>query len=291
MLIAIPSDSGAGLDAKVSEHFGHCDSFTLVEVEDGEIGTVSVLENGDHEEGGCLAPVQLLKDKGVEILLAGGMGKGPLSGFQQVDIAVHFKENAENVLEAVELFLSGGCRAFGEGETCGSGCGGHHHDEPVKREPIVGRADVQEGRVVTLEYDLKDSEGNLFDSSKRTGPMMYLHGGGQILPLLESAITGLEPGAQKVVEIPCAEAFGERDEERVVEVPREQLPEDAEAGGMVMAQDQSGRRFPLTVLELGETTARLDGNHLLAGKDVVFDIKVITVEQATEEELTHGHVH
>ena len=82
MLIAVPSDTTDGLEAAISEHFGHCAAFTLVAVADDTIGEVSILENLAHEEGGCMAPVTLLKERGVEVLLAGGMGGRPLSGFQ-----------------------------------------------------------------------------------------------------------------------------------------------------------------------------------------------------------------
>ena len=121
MIIAIPSDTTDGLEAVISEHFGHCAAFTLVDVTDQEIGEVSVLENAAHEQGGCMAPVTLLKEKGVEVLLAGGMGGRPLAGFQQVGIDVRFKENAGTVREAVELFISGGCPSFGDAQTCGGG--------------------------------------------------------------------------------------------------------------------------------------------------------------------------
>jgi len=131
VLIAIPSDTTDGLEAAISEHFGHCAAFTLVAVTDGTIGDVSILQNTGHQEGGCMAPVNLLKDNGVDVLIAGGMGMRPLSGFQQVGIDVHHKEDATSVQEAVTLFLKGGCRAFGEAQTCGGGeggCGGHDHD-------------------------------------------------------------------------------------------------------------------------------------------------------------------
>jgi FKBP-type peptidyl-prolyl cis-trans isomerase 2/predicted Fe-Mo cluster-binding NifX family protein len=293
MLIAIPSDAPGGLGAAISEHFGHCGAFTLVAVGDGEITEVSVLENAGHAQGGCMAPVQLLKEQGVEILLAGGMGQRPLSGFQQVGIAVHFKEDAQSVRDAVQLFLSGECRAFGEAQTCGGGggeCGDHQHGE-VQREPIVGAADIRDGRVVTLDFELTDSNGDLLYSSSRVGPMQYLHGAGQLLPALESAVSGLEEGANKVIEITCADAFGERNEDRIVDSPREKLPPDVKVGDMVTATDRNGQNFPLTIIHLDETTARLDGNHPLAGKDVVFNITVLKVENATAEEIAHSHVH
>ena len=293
MLIAIPSDSSEGLDSTISEHFGHCGAFTIVEVSGSEIGEVTILPNGGHEEGGCMAPVQLLKEKGVEILLAGGMGQRPLAGFKEVGIAVHSKSDAQTVGEAVELFIGGGCPAFDETQTCGGGggeCGGHHHHE-VQREPIEGVADIREERIITLEFELGDSNGDLLDSSTRIGPMRYLHGAGQLLPALEGAIAGLEIGARKTIEIPCAEAFGERDEKRVIEVQRTQLPPDAEIGTMVATKDQQGRQIPLIIIHLDDETARLDGNHPFAGKDVVFNITVANVENATAEEMAHNHAH
>jgi len=293
MLIAIPSESPGGLDSTISEHFGHCGAFTIVDVEGGEIGGVEIVANGGHEQGGCMAPVQLLKQRGVEILLAGGMGQRPLAGFQQVGITVHFKGEAESVGDAVELFIKGGCPAFDEAQTCGGGgggCGGHHHEQ-VQREPIEGVADVRDGRVVTLDFELSDSDGALLDASNRVGPMRYLHGAGQLLPALEIAISGLEKGAAKTVAIPCADAFGERDDSRIIEVKRTQLPPDVEVGTMLATQDQQGRQVPLRVIELDDETAKLDGNHPFAGKDVVFKVTVADVENATADELAHNHAH
>jgi FKBP-type peptidyl-prolyl cis-trans isomerase 2/predicted Fe-Mo cluster-binding NifX family protein len=286
MLIAVPSDTADGLDAAISEHFGHCAAFTIVAVENDSIGEVSILENTAHEQGGCMAPVNLLRERGVEVLLAGGMGMRPLSGFQQVGIDVHFKGDAATVREAVELFLAGGCPAFGEAQTCGGGegsCGGHgdhhhhHHHEP-QTVPIEGPADIRDGRMVTLDYEIKDTSGNLLDDSANTGPMRFIHGAGHVFPAIEQAIAGLEPGASITTTVPSRDAFGERDESRVVEVPRGQLPPDVRVGAVVVAQDPRGQRFRLTVMHLEEGTARLDGNHPLAGKDLVFCLTVKDVE-------------
>ena len=112
-----------------------------------------------------------------------------------------------------------------------------------------------------------------------------------IIPALEKALVGLEEGAQKTVELCSADAFGEHDESRILEVPREHLPSDIVVGAMVSAPDEKGQRIPLTVIELGDEIARLDGNHLLAGKDLVFEITVVKVESATAEELAHSQVH
>ncbi len=293
MLIAVPSDHPGGLDAELSAHFGHCAAFTLVSVADGAVGEVEVLANSAHQQGGCMAPVMLLKEQGVDVLLAGGMGMRPLAGFQQVGIAVHFTENARSVREVVELFLAGGCRAFGEAETCGGGggaCGGHH-PEPVRREPIEGRADVRDGRVVTCAYEIRDSSGVLLDSSAEGDALRYVHGAGQLLPALERALAGHEPGDRVVVEVPCGEAFGERDEDRVMRVPRARLPEGVKVGDVLGGEDPHGHRVSLAVVELGDEVARLDGNHPFAGKDLVFEVTVLAVESATPEEMAHGHAH
>jgi len=294
MLIAIPSEAPGGLDAAVSSHFGHCHAFTLVQVDDGRIGEATLLENQDHVEGGCMAPVMNLKNNNVDALIAGGMGQRPLAGFQQVGITVYFKEEAGTVREAVQAVIDGKAREFGEAQTCGGGggeCGGEHHHEEVKREPIEGKADIRDGRLVSFHYTLTDKEGQLLDASENSGPMRYLHGHGNILPGLEKGLTGLEAGDHTVVKLPSAEAYGDHDDSRFVEVPLDQLPPNPRPGAMIHGRQPDGQVVGLTVLEVGESTARLDANHPLAGKDLVFKITVVSVESATAEELAHEHVH
>ena len=123
MLIALPSELPGGLDAPLSEHFGHCGAFTLVEIDDGQVNKVSVLPNAPHEQGGCMAPVMVLKNAGADALVAGGMGMRPLAGFQQVGIQVFFSENLPTVELAVDLFRTGRARAFAPAQACGGGGG------------------------------------------------------------------------------------------------------------------------------------------------------------------------
>ncbi len=129
MKIAVPSNSPGGLDAQVSEHFGHCDIFTLVDIEDGKIGSVNLFNNADHEHGGCMAPVMALKNAKVNILSAGGMGMRPLAGFQQVGIEVYLNRTAPTVQGAIDDILGGKAPKFGKANVCGGGggCGGHGH--------------------------------------------------------------------------------------------------------------------------------------------------------------------
>ena len=86
--IAIPSELPGGLDAQRSGHFGRCDCFTLVDVVDGKVGEVEVLQNAPHVEGGCMAPVLVLAEHNVNAIVVDGIGGRPLMGFNQVGIAV-----------------------------------------------------------------------------------------------------------------------------------------------------------------------------------------------------------
>jgi predicted Fe-Mo cluster-binding NifX family protein len=123
-VIAIPSTNPGGLDAPLGAHFGHCDLYTLVTAENGEVSDVKVIPNVPHQQGGCMAPVQHLSNNGVTQLIAGGMGLRPLMGFNQVGIQVFFGSGAQTVGEAVQAMLAGKLPEFKQEHTCGGG-GGH----------------------------------------------------------------------------------------------------------------------------------------------------------------------
>jgi len=125
MKIAFPSENPGGMEAALSDHFGHCAVFTLVDVDEEKVQNVDTLVNGGHEQGGCMTPVMMLKGASVDVLVAGGMGPRPLAGFQQVGIDVYFNEGATKVKDAVELLLAGSARRFGPAHVCGGGGGGH----------------------------------------------------------------------------------------------------------------------------------------------------------------------
>ncbi len=299
MLIAIPSEAPGGLDAAISQHFGHCAAFTLVRLEDGQLGEVRILPNGGHEQGGCMAPVMLLKQHGVEALVAGGMGGRPLAGFQQVGIQVFFREDAQTVQQAVELLRADKCRVFGPAQTCGGhgegegGCGGHDHghDHEVERPALQGPAIVQADRVVSFDFELKLASGEVVESSRNSQPVSYLHGRRQILPALEAALEGLQPGEERQVVLQPAQAFGEHDAALTHEVPRKHLPADLNEGDVLNVRRPDGQAMPVKVLSLSEASAMLDGNHLLAGETVSFEVRIREVLAATPEELAHGHAH
>ena len=124
IVIAVPSENPGGLEAPLGAHFGHCDLYTLVDVKDGAIADVRVVPNVAHQQGGCLAPVQFLAGKGVQQLIAGGMGLRPLMGFNQMGIRVLHGGEAHTVGEAVQSAIEGKLAEFQQMQTCG-GCGGH----------------------------------------------------------------------------------------------------------------------------------------------------------------------
>jgi predicted Fe-Mo cluster-binding NifX family protein len=128
-LVAVPSAVPGGLEAGVDAHFGHCQMYTLVSVENGNISNVEVIPNIPHEHGGCMAPVDYLAEHKVQAIISGGMGMRPLMGFRQVGIDVLHGNGAANVQDAISAFIAGSLPRFSQEFTCGGGsghtCGNH----------------------------------------------------------------------------------------------------------------------------------------------------------------------
>lgn len=120
-IIAVPSLDNRGLEAGISSHFGHCDLYTLITVEDNKVTETKTIPNLPHGQGGCLAPVQYLKDNNVDILIASGMGMRPLMHFNDVEIDVFHCGESQNVKDAINLFLNNGLLRFDVNHTCSGG--------------------------------------------------------------------------------------------------------------------------------------------------------------------------
>ncbi len=146
--------------------------------------------------------------------------------------------------------------------------------------------------VVTIHYTLTDDTGEVLDRSEPGEPLAYLHGHGNIIPGLEKELAGKSAGEALTVTVPPAEAYGEFDKNLVQSVPRRALRgiKDVKAGMRLQAQTEQGTRA-LTVTKVIGDMVTLDGNHPLAGKSLRFDVRIEEVRAATEEELSHGHVH
>lgn len=115
--IAVPSELPGGLEARRSGHFGRCECFTLVDIEDGAVSQVQVLTNAPHTEGGCMAPVMALAEHMVDAIVVDGIGGRPLMGFHQVGITVHAGVGRD-VQGAVDGYLRGDLPVVGFESTC-----------------------------------------------------------------------------------------------------------------------------------------------------------------------------
>lgn len=143
----------------------------------------------------------------------------------------------------------------------------------------TGSAQIKEGDLVTLEYTLTDDKGAQLDSSKGRDPLTYEHGKGNIIPGLEKQLAGMRPGQKKTVRLTPNEAYGPVNPENVQEVPKDKLPkQDLKIGDRFVAQDTQGQRRVATVSQVKDKTVIVDLNHPLAGKILIFNIKIVDVK-------------
>ncbi len=151
---------------------------------------------------------------------------------------------------------------------------------------------VNDGHVVSMEYTLK-VDGEVTDTSKGREPLEFVHGAGNIIPGLEREMKGMAVGESKDVVVAAADGYGEEDEKAFMDVPREQFPEEIpmKAGTELQVQNQEGQPMYARITTVGDKSVRLDFNHPLAGKELHFAVKVVSLREATDEEKEHGHVH
>jgi FKBP-type peptidyl-prolyl cis-trans isomerase SlyD len=147
--------------------------------------------------------------------------------------------------------------------------------------------------VVSLEYSLHLGDGAIIDSSSQGGgPLTYLHGSQQIIPGLEKQLEGMSAGDSKQVKVDPKDGYGERDPEAVQQVNKEMFGGRAvKAGDELVAVDEHQNEIPVRIEAVNGDQVTVDFNHPLAGKTLHFSVKVTEVREATQEELTHGHVH
>jgi len=121
--IAVPSTSNGGLDGQRSEHFGHCDAFTLVDVENGEISKVTIVPNQEHQEGGCMVPVNTLSNLKVNALIVSGIGLRPLIGFNEAGINVYHDAICPEIKPVVDSLIADNLQLLSSDQACnGGGC-------------------------------------------------------------------------------------------------------------------------------------------------------------------------
>ena len=151
---------------------------------------------------------------------------------------------------------------------------------------------IAENTVVTIDYQLTDDDGNVLDRSDG-GNFAYLHGASNIIPGLENALTGRSSGDKVSVSVPPEQGYGARDESRLHAVPRKMFPPetDIEVGMQFHAEGPEGQVLAVTVASIDGDQVTVDGNHPLAGVSLNFEVDVLEVRGATDEEIDHGHVH
>ena len=147
--------------------------------------------------------------------------------------------------------------------------------------------------VASSHYTLTNNSGEVLDSSEGAEPLAYLHGAGNIIPGLENALVGKATGASLQVTIAPEDAYGEVQPELVQVVPREafQGVDEIEPGMAFEAQDPQGQARRIIVKSVADDEITIDANHPLAGVELNFDVQVVDVRDASEEEVAHGHVH
>lgn len=135
------------------------------------------------------------------------------------------------------------------------------------------------GDKVKVHYTGKLGNGEIFDSSEGRQPIEFTIGGQQVIPGFENGIIGLTAGDKKTVEIPHTEAYGPHNPENVQKINKSALPPtiDPKVGEQLEGQDEQGRKFVVTVVEVADDEVTLDGNHPLAGKDLTFDLELVEI--------------
>lgn len=151
---------------------------------------------------------------------------------------------------------------------------------------------IENNKVVSIDYVVKDEQGETMDASEEGAPLVYLHGFQNVIPGLENALNNKKVGDKLTAEIAPADAYGDYQEQAVQQVPMGAFEgvENIEPGMAFTAQTEQG---PVNIIVTGVEgdTVTVDGNHPLAGKTLTFEVEVKDVRDATQEELDHGHVH
>jgi peptidylprolyl isomerase len=138
---------------------------------------------------------------------------------------------------------------------------------------------AKKGDVVRVHYTGKLLDGTLFDSSVGREPLEFTVGAGQMISGFDAGVEGMTVGDKKTIQIAPEHAYGPRDEEAIIEFPAENVPEDMqlEAGMQLTLRNQHGQPIPVVVMEVRGDVVVMDANHMLAGKDLVFDVELVEI--------------
>lgn len=135
---------------------------------------------------------------------------------------------------------------------------------------------IEQGKKVKVHYTGRLDEDNIFDSSVGREPLEFVVGEGTLIPGFENGVIGMSQGEKKTIELSVDEAYGPLREELISDVPKENLPEGVQVGQSLQAMTEQGP-INVVVTEINETTAKVDANHPLAGKNLIFDLEIVEV--------------
>jgi FKBP-type peptidyl-prolyl cis-trans isomerase 2 len=137
---------------------------------------------------------------------------------------------------------------------------------------------IQKGNVVAVHYTGKLTDGEVFDSSEGRDPLKFQVGSGQIIPGFENAIIGKQIGDKLTINIKPEDAYGQVREDLIIKVGKEQMPGDVQVGQSLQAQSDNGQSVNVVVTEVNEDHVVIDGNHPLAGEELLFSIQILEIE-------------
>lgn len=283
MKIAVTYENG-----QVFQHFGHTEQFKIYEVQDGQVRTTELIGSNGSGHG---ALATLLAERGIDVLICGGIGGGAQAALAEQGIALCAGASGSTD-EAVAAYLRGelvntgaNCQHHAEGHSCGShgeshcgsgtegGCGGCHGSPRGKNQ----------GKTCRVHYRGTFNDGSQFDSSYDRGePLEFVCGSGMMIPGFDAAVAEMEVGEIRNVHLMPEEAYGQPDPDAVFTVEIAQIPgaERAEVGMQAYLQDNLGNPVPVVVTAKDETTVTFDANHEMAGKELNFTIELVEVLDA-----------
>ena len=286
MKIAATYDNG-----NIFPHFGRTEAFKIYDVEENKIVSAEIV-GSDGAGHGALAGV--LKDRGVDLLICGGIGGGAVNALANAGIEV-VSGASGNTDDAVEAYLHGDLVSSGtncdhhehhgeEHECCG------HHDEEgqggccgggcAEEEVQFTVEGINAGKVCKVHYRGTLNDGTQFDSSYDRGePIEFVCGAGMMIKGFDAAVVNMIPGQIVDAHLMPEDAYGMRDPNAVITLPIQQLPgsEGLTVGQKVILHNAMGQQFPVTVAEKDETMITLDANHELAGQELNFRIELLEV--------------
>lgn len=290
MKIAVTYDNGT-----VFQHFGRTEFFKVYEVEDGKILSSEVIGSNGTGHG---ALAGLLADRGIDVLICGGIGGGAQSALAEAGVELCAGTQGD-VDQAVEAYLKGelvssgancdhhhgeehscgdheeghGCGGHGEGHGCGEGCVGCHG-----ASDITGR---NVGKTCRTHYRGTFNDGTQFDSSYDRGePLEFVCGAGMMIHGFDAAVADMEVGQVVDVHLMPEEAYGMPDPNAIFTIKTAQLPgsEELQVGQQVYLTSQIGQPFPVKVTAREGSTITFDANHEMAGKELNFRIELVEVK-------------